>query len=167
MKTKFLLISTLFLLAMLAACAAQPTSTPEADMSPTKGPQSTEASPSPSIPQTGGAEDYDSLVSSLEAAGVTVEPGDEVEQAFFTVMGRIIKVNGADVQVFEYESAEAMEADAAQVSEDGGSIGTTMVMWVEAPHFYKLGRIIVLYVGEDQATLDLLEGVLGPQFAGR
>ena len=35
-------------------------------------------------------------------------------------MGQIIKVNGADVQVFEYESAEAMEGDASKVAPDGG-----------------------------------------------
>jgi hypothetical protein len=60
-----------------------------------------------------------------------------------------------------------MEADAAQVAPDGGSIGTSMVTWVATPHFYKTGRILVLYVGDDQAILDLLEGALGPQFAGR
>jgi len=167
MKLKFLRISALLLLAISAACATQPTATPEADMPATESPQSTESSPSPSIPETGGVEDYEGLVNALEAAGATVEFGDEIEQVFFTVMGRIIKVNGADVQVFEYDSAEAMEAEAAQVSEDGGSIGTNMVMWVEAPHFYKAGRLIVLYVGEDEDILDLLDSALGPQFAGR
>lgn len=76
-------------------------------------------------------------------------------------------MNGADVQVFEYENEEAMESEASQVAPDGGSIGTTMVTWVETPHFYKAGRIIVLYVGSDESVLDLLEQVLGQQFAGR
>jgi hypothetical protein len=107
------------------------------------------------------------LVDALRAAGATVEPSEPVTQAFFTPEGNIIKVNGADVQVFEYESAEAMENEASQVAPDGGSIGTTMVTWVDTPHFYKAGRIIALYVGSDQAVLDLLEQVLGPQFAGR
>lgn len=71
------------------------------------------------------------------------------------------------MQIFEYETAEAMEADAAQVALDGGSIGTSMVTWVATPHFYKAGRILVLYVGDDQAILDLLESAIGPQFAGR
>jgi hypothetical protein len=42
-----------------------------------------------------------------------------------------------------------------------------MVTWVAAPHFYQAGRILVLYVGDDPAILELLEGALGPQFAGR
>ncbi len=113
------------------------------------------------------AQDKASLIAALQASGTTMEAGDSITQAFFSPVGSIIKVNGADVQVFEYESAEAMEIDASQVAPDGGSIGTSMVMWVDAPHFYKAGRIIVLYVGGDQTILDLLEKAMGPQFAGR
>ena len=107
------------------------------------------------------------FVDALRAAGATVEPSEPITQVFFTPEGNILKVNGADVQVFEYESEEAMEAEASQVTPDGGSIGTTMVTWMDTPHFYKAGRIIVLYVGSDGAILSLLEEVLGPQFAGR
>jgi len=154
MKTKLSLISSLLLIALFAAaCGSQPAV-------PSVGTD-------PSVSHGGPVGDYVSLVDSLRGAGATVEPGDQIEQAFFAVKGQIIKVNGADVQVFEYETVEAMEADAGQVAPDGGSIGTSMVMWVEAPHFYNAGRILVLYVGEDQAILDLLEGALGAQFAGR
>lgn len=99
----------------------------------------------PSIPALNLA----SLMDALAATGGSVETGEVVERPFFTGEGQIIKVNGADVQVFEYETAEAMEADAAQVSEDGGSIGTSMVSWMSTPHFYKAGRVLVLYVGDD------------------
>ena len=34
------------------------------------------------------------------------------------------------------------------------------------PHFYRQSRLIVLYVGSDRAIMTLLEGLLGPQFAG-
>ena len=106
------------------------------------------------------------FVDTLRALGATVEPVGPVTQPFFTPEGYILKVNGADVQDFEYESEEAMESEAAQVAPDGGSIGTSMVSWMDTPHFYKAGRIIVLYVGSDTAILDLLEQVLGPPFAG-
>jgi len=112
-------------------------------------------------------EDQTSLLAALQDAGATAEVVDSVDQIFFSPQGSIITVNGADVQVFEYESTEAMETESAQVSPDGGSIGTSMVTWVDMPHFYKTGRIIVLYVGSDAATLNLLEKVIGPQFAGR
>jgi hypothetical protein len=108
-----------------------------------------------------------SLTVTLEAAGATVETGESVSQAFFMPDGSIIKVNGATVQVFEYESPGKIENEASQVSSDGGSIGTSMVALIDAPHFYKVGGIIVLYVGSDAPVLDLLEGELGSQFAGR
>src|SRR5215210_3677405 len=118
-------------------------------------------------PESLMAEDEASLVAALQAAGATVETGEPITQPFFSPEGNSIKVNGADVQVFEYESAEAMENEAAQVAPDGGSIGTSMVSWMDTPHFYKAGRIIVLYVGSDEMVLDLLEKEMGPQFAGR
>ena len=112
-------------------------------------------------------EDWASLMTALQAAGATVEVGDSITQDFFTPEGHILTVNGADIQVFEYETAEAMESEAAQVAPDGGSVGTSMMMWMDAPHFYKMGRIIVLYVGSDSTVLNLLTEVLGPQFAGQ
>lgn len=124
------------------------------------------ASPAPTT-EPPAVEDKASLVAALESAGATVEPAESISQPFFTPEGSIIKVIGADVQVFEYESPEEMENEAFQVSADGGSIGTSMATWIDDPHFYKAGRIIVLYVGSDAPVLDLLEGALGPQFAGR
>ena len=122
--------------------------------------------PDPSSGST-TVQDMASLVSSLQASGATVETGDPITQDFFGTEGQTLKLNGADLQVFEYENAEAMEKDASQVAPDGGSIGTSMVDWIDTPHFYKAGRMIVLYVGSDQTVLDLLNRVLGPQFAGR
>jgi hypothetical protein len=112
-------------------------------------------------------EDKAGLIKALEEAGANAEPGDPVEQPFFSVPGEILKVNGADLQVFEYDSADAMEKEAAEVAPDGGSIGTSMVGWIDAPHFYKAGRIIVLYLGSDKTVLDLLTNTMGAQFAGQ
>jgi hypothetical protein len=112
-------------------------------------------------------QDEVSLLKVLQAEGATMETGDSITQEFFSPEGQTVKVNGADLQVFEYENAEALEKEASQVAPDGGSIGTSMVTWIDAPHFYKAGRIIVLYLGNDQALLDLLNKVMGPQFAGQ
>ena len=69
--------------------------------------------------------------------------------------------------MFEYPTVEDAERESETVSADGGSIGTSMVTWVAAPHFYQSGRIIALCVGENAEVLAALEGVLGEQFAGR
>lgn len=79
----------------------------------------------------------------------------------------MIKVRGEDVQVFQYADAAATDAQAALVSRDGSKVGTTNIHWVAPPHFYKNGKIIVLYVGDDRQVLRTLEAVLGPPFAGK
>jgi hypothetical protein len=111
--------------------------------------------------------DREALVKKLEAKGAKVEIMEPIQQEFFTPPAEMINFDQAGIQVYEYESPEEMEAEAALVSPDGSSIGTSMVTWIEPPHFYKAGRIIVLYLGNDPATLQLLEKILGPQFAGR
>jgi len=111
-------------------------------------------------------QDQASLVKVLQEAGATVETGDSITQEFFSPEGHTVKVNGAELQVFEYKNAPAMEKEASQVAPDGGSVGTSMMNWIDTPHFYKAGRIIVLYVGSDQPVLGLLNKVVGPQFAG-
>ena len=154
---KYRILSVLLFALIVSACGNVSTPT-----SPTVSTDAPNVATEPVI-----VEDQASLVAALEASAATVETGEPVTQVFFSPEGSIIKVNGADVQVFEYESAEAMENEASQVAPDGGSIGTTMVTWVDTPHFYKTGRIIVLYIGSDETILNLLESVLGPQFAGR
>ena len=71
------------------------------------------------------------------------------------------------IQMYEYADAKAMATDTSKVSPDGGSVGTSMMSWVGPPHFFKKGRILVLYVGNDQKTVDVLASAMGPQFAGR
>jgi len=152
MKNQTLLVSLVIFALIASGCAnaSPPSSPPSATMS--------------SEPLA--VEDIASLIAALEAAGVMVETGDKVSQEFFKPEGSILGVNGADVQVFEYESKEAMESEASQVAPDGGSVGTSMMMWMDTPHFYKSGRVMVLYVGSDETVLSLLEQVLGLQFAG-
>lgn len=151
MKYPFLFVLLLVVAITVSSCGGNASTT----ISPT----------STTEPQS--VEDQAGLATALQASGATVEAGEPITQPFFTPEGKIVKVNGADVQVFEYESAEAMENEASQVAPDGGSIGTSMVEWIDTPHFYKTGRIIALYVGSDETILDILQTVLGPQFAGR
>ncbi len=79
----------------------------------------------------------------------------------------MIKVRGEDVQVFQYSNVAAADAQAALVARDGGAVGTTKIHWVGSPHFYKKGKLLVLYVGDNDKVLKVLEAVLGQQFAGR
>ncbi len=109
---------------------------------------------------------YDELVAALRDNGSAVESLDPISQPFFEPEGRVISVDGSEVQVFEYPNEEDALLAAGTISSDGGSIGTTMVSWIEAPHFFRSGSLIVLYVGEEDAIVEALNAVLGPQIAG-
>jgi hypothetical protein len=148
---KLTILSALLLIfgILLSACGGAPT-----------------ASASNASPKPAAVEDQASLIAALEAAGATIETGESISQPFFSVEGSLIKVNGADVQVFEFENAEEMELASSQIAPDGSSDATTMITWIDTPHFYKTGRIIALYVGSDETILSLLESALGSQFAG-
>ena len=113
------------------------------------------------------AADYASLLSALRAAGVRAERGEEVEQPFLSLKGKIIKIGDQDVQVFQYPDAAQVEAQAALVSPDGSTVGTSKIRWIGSPHFYKQGKLFVLYLGDDGKVLKALDAVLGQQFAGK
>ena len=115
----------------------------------------------------GPVTDYASLIDKLRAAGASVEPAGEVEQPFLSITGKMIRLYDEDVQVFQYASAAEMEAQAAPISRDGSAVGTRKIFWVGPPHFFKQGKLLVLYVGNDDKVLKALEAVLGRQFAGQ
>lgn len=110
--------------------------------------------------------DLAGLLEALQAAGAAAEPVETLSQPFFGPEAQIVEVNGEQLQVFEFANEGAAEEAAATVSPDGTSVGTTMVMWVDTPHFYKSGELIVIYVGGDAELLSMLEGILGAPFAG-
>jgi len=121
----------------------------------------------PPVSYGGPVTDYVSLIDNLRKEGANVEPAGEVNQPFFSVIGQAIIVNGENIQVFEYKDEADADVEASLVSPDGSSIGTSIASWIAPPHFFRAGKIIVLYVGENREALSLLESVLGPQFAGR
>ena len=114
---------------------------------------------------------YASMVAFLRAEGMTVLDGGPISQSFLSVEGTKARVNGSLIQVFEYGTPEAARADAQTVQPDGSTFKRDnqliSVDWIGPPHFFRSGRIIVLYIGQDEAALKLLQQQLGNQFAGR
>ena len=110
--------------------------------------------------------DYATLIDTLRATGVNVVPSGEIAQPFFSVKGRVISVNGKDVQVFEYANADEASAIGEHISPDGSWIGKHHVNWVAAPHFYQEGKLIILFLGPRSAVPNELQAIVGPQIAG-
>jgi hypothetical protein len=161
-------VGALMLIGVACGNGAEPTSLSE------EAP--TQAQPAPAAVSHGGAvKDYVSLVDNLRAAGATVDPAGTAPESLFAPQRQVLTVNGEGVQAFEFGSAEEADAGAEGVSASGSSIVTTfadgtgkssMITWVESPHFYKAGKLIVLYVGCDSDVIDVLQETMGPQFAG-
>ena len=118
-------------------------------------------------PDGGVVSDYASLVDAFRAAGAAVSPAGAVSQPFFDPRGQVLSVDGEDVQVFEFASAEEADTVTQGISADGSSIGTNMVGWVAPPDFYTAGQLIVIYVGSESGVIDTLQEAMGAQFAGR
>lgn len=103
----------------------------------------------------------------LRAAGLKVEDAGEVEQPFFPVPAHVYVVEGGDVQVYQFDSETTAAAEAAKVSANGMTIGTSSMHWMAPPHFFRRGATIVNYIGENRRVLAELERLMGRQFAGQ
>ncbi|WP_374686112.1 hypothetical protein [Promineifilum sp.] len=101
------------------------------------------------------------------AAGAAVSLGGDVPSPLFEGSnGQTYLVNDEEIQVYQFADEAEAEAAAATISPDGGMINDVSVRWAGAPHFYRQGNTIVVYIGGDIATLDLLGGSFGEPFAG-
>jgi hypothetical protein len=145
-------IGLAFVMVLAAACGAANASEPTATPVP---------SPQPMI-AAGGLEE---LVEALRALGLTVEVGGPIDDPLFSGEGRYLRVNGVDLQVFEYASEAEREAESGRITEYGSPSPTMIVEWIAPPHFWAQGRLIVLYVGYDKALAGQLTAVLGEPVA--
>jgi hypothetical protein len=134
------------------------------------------------VPAIGeGVIDYSRLLSSLHYYGASTRECERIgSRNFRDTRGRRVEVNGSSMEVYEFNNATAMEAEASAVSADGSLLTRcnchwTCMCWHEGfnwigtpgtPHFYKGGRIIVIYIGDNSSTISLLVKALGEQFAG-
>ncbi len=123
------------------------------------------------FPVEGWQDHQPSFVDRLRSRGLTVEIDDYVRQPFLEVRGVVLRIRGGslkeatEIQLFEYEDADAALSDAKRIGPEGSPEGTH-IDWLGPPHFFRSGRIIVLYVGRDDAIVKLLTELLDPQFAG-
>jgi hypothetical protein len=125
--------------------------------------QETAAAPEAAVPtkEIGGLAE---LADDLRLAGAQVELGGKIEQPMlekYDVDGQVIKVNGIDVQVFEFGNEFTRSLVSGRISDDGSSIAGQEIPLEDQPNFWGEGRIIVLYVGTDAAMINLLSSVLG------
>lgn len=131
--------------------------------------QDAAVTPEPDITQPAAVElreigGIDELVYNLTAVGATVELGGEINEPLlekYDVEGQELNVNGKEVQVFIFGNSITRSIVSGRISDDGSSIAGQEIPWDDRPNFWAEGEIIVLYVGTDQATIDLVTKVMG------
>lgn len=107
------------------------------------------------------------LKASLESKGKTVEV-TPMEKGYFTAPRQNFKVDLGEFHVYEYPSdqKENLISDIRKITDNGMLINGEKITWAKTPNFYKKGRIIVLYDGDNKDMLLLLESILGAPFIG-
>jgi hypothetical protein len=103
----------------------------------------------------------DDLVEAIQDTGAeTIDLGEASDEGF-GVTGKRIGVDSAETEVFEYESEDAREVVSSTIAPEATTVGGVPMAWVDRPHIWAAGRLIVVYVGTDGGTVLLLEGILG------
>ena len=106
-------------------------------------------------------ETADDLVAALSDAGRTVIETTEAGVPVFGVPARMIRLDQAAVQVYEYIDVEARIAISKTISPDGEAVDGIAIVWPDRPKFWATGRLIVVYTGTDGGVILLLSGLLG------
>ena len=128
--------------------------------------QKLQSSNSPLPEFNGKVNDLNSFVMALKSRGVAVDLKEEIDDSSFSVPIKVFSVGGADIQVYEFVSELEMKKSQETVSRDGTQIGTSVIRWIDDPHFFSQGKIIVQYIGHNPEIMKLLDFYSGKQFAG-
>lgn|SRR5690606_12777348 len=108
---------------------------------------------------------FESLEEILEERGYQVSKLEVKEgttpHTFLSVYPTYIEVNDETLAIYVYEEEKLAKDDSKIISNDGFRIGNSIVEWVDDPHFYQTGRIIVSYIGSNTEILYDLESILG------
>ena len=113
---------------------------------------------------------YNELITNLEKKNFNII-AEDVEEDILQGQRKWLTINeNENISIYLYGSSEKMEEDASYIHEGGTSYNSgksaTKISWVSYPHFFKKDNIIVLYVGEDLEIINVLEEIVGLQFAG-
>lgn len=108
------------------------------------------------------------LIADLEQQGANVTfIGEGASWRIFYLNGTHLNISGQSIQVFDYPEKKQADYFINQIDSGGYNIGKGQVYWKGLPHFFRKNNLLVLYVGNNTETLQVLNSVLGEQFAGK
>lgn len=97
---------------------------------------------------------------------------ESVQKDFLNVPRKRMKIGKDAIDIYVYTTCAGAKIDSMKIDRHGDSYrglfrGVQVeVDWVAPPHFYRKGRIIVNYVGENQKIIYDLRSIFGKEFAG-
>lgn len=100
----------------------------------------------------------DGFVADLRDAGSIVEIGAQIQQPYLPIAGTVVRVDSVEVQVFEFADAASRMAVTDSLTQTDA---TRMPDLPEGINLWAQDRIVVAYLGQDQAVRDTLTAVLG------
>ena len=110
--------------------------------------------------------DPDRLFAELNGAGVSADQVDTFATDPLGGTGTLICVGSEEVRLYLFDDEAAAAEVATRIDPaDPSNLGNAIVEWVGRPRFWQREPMLVLYLGEDVDTEDLLEELLGPPFA--
>ena len=78
----------------------------------------------------------------------------------------LLCVNDEEVRVYTYLTDQERAAVANSIDpSDPSKVGTALIAWAGDPRFWQSARMLILYLGPDQATEGLLTTLLGQPFS--
>ncbi|MBW3533927.1 MAG: hypothetical protein KY453_01710 [Gemmatimonadetes bacterium] len=98
------------------------------------------------------------LADALRAEGATVEVSVETAPSLFSVPGRLLLVDGVQVEVFVFP-------DAATAAGEAPLLTRSLILWVAPARLFGMGPLLALHVGNEGRGTELLRRVLGPPLA--
>lgn len=115
--------------------------------------------------------DKNAIIKDLKEKGFNPKVTDTKannNQKIFSVDKQIVKIKDGELSLYEYpgDSKGKLEGDIKSIQDNGKMINGTTMTWNTAPHFYKKGRVLVVYDGNSQEIINALNEILGNPFIG-
>ena len=110
-----------------------------------------------------GSEDFAhaEVVAALTEDGIQVVETGSAPGWPFSVDPQVVLAAGHELRVFEYADTTAREHDSSTILMGGYSVNGAPVEWVGPPHYWVRGRVIIQYLGDDEAAVRMVTAALG------
>lgn len=107
------------------------------------------------------------IINILRASGLKVRVPRAASRPAMDTDGYVLDVNnGVILEIYEYDSAEELNAVKNQMSPDAATVGSKALEWDSPVHLYNTEKVIIAYLGNDPDTRQSFATLFGPEFTG-